>query len=203
AARQGYFGESSNPLFLINGFFWRAATHLWELLNQQERSVWYMEVATGRQRTREELVHEAMTRAIKQLRRHTGDSTRLWSWGRLHQVRYVHPLGSVRLFRNLFNRGPFPVGGDGTSPHVTRHALRLPPGLVQVAASYRQIFEVGVWDRAQSVTNVGQSGHPLSRHYDDQIVLWREGVYHAMPWSEEAVRKATAFQLRLRPTGEK
>jgi penicillin amidase len=199
AAKQGYFGESSNPLFLINGFFWRAATHLLELLDQHDQSVWYMEMATGRQRTREELVQEAMTRAIKQLRHDTGETTRMWSWGRSHQIRYVHPLGSVRLLRNLFNRGPFPVGGDGTSPHVTRQALRLPPDLVQVAASYRQIFEVGVWDRAQSVTNVGQSGHPLSRHYDDQIVLWREGVYHAMPWSEEAVRKATAFQLRLRP----
>jgi penicillin amidase len=201
AARSGYFGESGNPLFLVNGFFWRAATHLLELLDQQERSIWYLEVATSRQRTREEIIQEALTHAIKQLRQDTGDSTRLWSWGRLHQVRYVHPLGSVRLFQNLFNRGPFPVSGDATTPHVTRHALRLPPGLVQVAAGYRQIYEVGVWDRAQSVTNVGQSGHPLSQHYDDQIILWREGVYHAMPWSEEAIRTATAYKLVLRPAG--
>ncbi|RIK45093.1 MAG: penicillin acylase family protein [Chloroflexi bacterium] len=201
AAKAGYFGVSSNPLFLIHGFFWRAATHLLALLNEHERSIWYLDVATGRQRTREDLLQEALARSVKQLRRHTGDVTRLWAWGRLHQVRFVHPLGSVRLLQNLFNRGPFPVGGDGTSPHVTRHPLQVPLGLVQVAANYRQIFEVGVWDRGASVTNVGQSGHPLSQHYDDQIILWREGAYHAIPWSEEAVHKATHYKMTLRPAG--
>jgi penicillin amidase len=198
-AKDGYLGVSSSPLFLVHGFVGRATTHLLELLNQHERSIWYMDAAAGRQRTRDELLQEALTRAIKQLRQHTGDVTRLWSWGRLHQIRYVHPLGSARLLRDLFNRGPFPVGGDLYSPNVTRHAPQLPPGLVQVVASYRQIYEVGTWDRAQTVTNVGQSGHPLSRHYDDQIVLWREGVYHAMPWSEEGVRKVTEYRLRLKP----
>jgi penicillin amidase len=198
-ARSGYFGVSSTPLFLIHGFHGRAAAQMLALLNEHERSIWYLDVATGRQRTRDELLHEALARAVKQLRRDTGDVTRLWSWGRLHQLRYVHPLGSVRLLQNLFNRGPFPVGGDGNSPYVTHHRLQLPPGLVQVTANYRQVFEVGVWDRGASVSNVGQSGHPLSPHYDDQIILWREGAYHATPWSEEAVRQATHHQLTLRP----
>lgn len=138
-------------------------------------------------------------RAVKQLRKDTGDNKRLWGWGRMHQVRYVHPLGSARLLRSLFNRGPFPVGGDGASPLIARHAPQLPLGLVQVTACYRQIFEVGAWDKAQSVLNIGQSGHPLSPHYDNQIVMWREGVYHPMPWSEEAVRAATAYRMMLRP----
>jgi penicillin amidase len=194
-----YLGISRTPLFLIHGMTQHAETRLLELLDQAEGSVWYMEAATGRTRTREELLQESLTRAIKLLREQTGDSTRLWSWGRVHQLRYVHPLGSVRLLQNLFNRGPFPVGGDATSPNVTRQAPRLPLSLVQVAAAYRQIFEVGVWDRSQSVINLGQSGHPLSRQYDDQMVLWREGLYHPMPWSEEAVRKATVEQIRLKP----
>ena len=197
--RAGYFARGGNPLFLINGFLLRAETHLLELLDNHEQSVWYMDAATGRQRTRDELLQEALARAIKQLRADTGDVTRQWSWGKLHQVRYVHPLGSARLLRDVFNRGPFPVGGDSMTPNVTRHAAQLPPGLVQVAAAYRQIYEVGAWDRAQSVTNLGQSGHPLSRQYDDQIVMWREGVYHAMPWGEEAVRKATAHRMTLKP----
>jgi penicillin amidase len=73
--------------------------------------------------------------------------------------------------------------------------------LVQVAAGYRQLYEVGAWERAQSVTSIGQSGHPLSKQYDDQIILWREGVYHTMPWSKEAVEQATVYLLELRPKG--
>ena len=72
---------------------------------------------------------------------------------------------------------------------------------MQVAASYRQIFEVGSWDRAQSLTNVGQSGHPLSDLYDDQIMMWKEGAYHAMPWSRDAVEAAAVYRLRLEPEG--
>ena len=72
-------------------------------------------------------------------------------------------------------------------------------GLVQVTAAYRQIYEVGVWDRAETVPCSGQSGHPLSDHYDDQITLFREGAYHKMPWSREAVEQETVYRLALQP----
>lgn len=45
----------------------------------------------------------------------------------------------------------------------------------------------------------GQSGNPCSRHYDDQLPLWRRGDAVPMPWSEEAVAKATTETLRLEP----
>ncbi len=198
-ARAGFLGIASNPLFLIHGFMLRAEGTLLALLNEHEQSIWYMDAASGRQRTRDELLQEALTAAIQKIRHYHGDSKLKWNWGRTHQVQYNHPLGSARLLRNLFNRGPLPVGGDSTTPNVTRHAPQSPPGLVQVTASYRQIYEVGAWDRAQSVTTSGQSGHPYSPHYDDQIGLWREGVYHRMPWSREEVVKATVYRLLVKP----
>lgn len=199
AAAEGYLGMATNPLFQINGFMLRAESRLVQLLNEAEESIWYMEAASGRPRRRDELLKEALGRAVRHIRRELGDNIRRWHWGRVHQVRYVHPLGSVRLLRGIFNRGPFPVGGDGVTPNQTRHAPKLPPGLVQIAASYRQVLEVGVWDQAQTVTATGQSGHPLSEHYDDQIPMWREGVYHKMPWQRAAVEKAAQYRLILQP----
>jgi len=199
-AKWGYFGVGENPLFLANGFLWRAETRLLELLNEYEHSYWYTEARTGRQRSREELLQEALQSAVTKIRTAVGDSMRTWDWGRTHQVRYVHPLGSAWLLKNVFNRGPLPIGGDAFTLNVARSPLRLPLGHVQVAASYRQIFEVGAWDRAQSITNVGQSGHPLSDLYDDQIMMWKEGNYHAMPWSREAVEKAAVYRLRVEPS---
>ena len=202
AIKPGYFGVGENPLFLGNGFLWRAEARLLELLNEHDHSYWYVDAKSGRQRTREELLQEALTNAVGKIRESVGDSMRRWDWGRTHQVRYVHPLGSARLLNNVFNRGPIPVGGDATTLNFARHMLQLPLGLVQVTASYRQIFEVGSWDRAQSIINVGQSGHPLSDLYDDQIRMWQEGIYHTMPWSREAVEKATVYRLKLEPGGE-
>lgn len=198
-AKRGYYGMSSTPLFLVHGFFLRAETRLLAILNDYEQSFWYVEAATGRLRDRETLLQEALTATMREIRKTMGETTRTWDWGRAHQVRYVHPLGSARLLKNIFNRGPIPVSGDSTTPNLTRHAPKLPLGLVQVAASYRQIYEVGVWDRAQSITNTGQSGHPLHPNYDDQIMLWREGAYHKMPWSRAAVEGVAEQRLVLEP----
>ena len=108
-------------------------------------------------------------------------------------------VGSARLLRGLFNRGPIPVGGDNSTILQTRYTTRFPMGLVRVLPSYRQIIEVGSWDRMQSITATGQSGHPFSPNYDDQMVMWREGAYHLMPWSRAAVEKAAVNKLILKP----
>ena len=83
--------------------------------------------------------------------------------------------------------------------NLSGYAPALAPGLVQVLAGYRQVFTVGAWDDAQTVIATGQSGHPLSDHYDDQITMWREGVYHTMPWSRAAVDGATRYRMTLTP----
>ncbi|MCB9158739.1 MAG: penicillin acylase family protein [Caldilineaceae bacterium] len=197
AARDGFLGETISPLFPTNGFMSRAELRLLQLIDEHETSVWYADAATDTPRTRDELLQQAFTRAVRTIRATVGDSARKWDWGRSHQIRYVHPLGSARFLRGFFNRGPFPIGGDGTTPLQTRHAPRLPLGLVQITPSYRQLVDVGNWDRGMSVTTAGQSGHPFSDHYDDQMTMFREGVYHRMPWSRAAVDEAAVYRMRL------
>lgn len=195
----GYLGKGNIPLFLHHPFRLRAETRLLQIIDEYDNTFWYTEAASGRQRDRLELLQEALTRSMKAIRRVYGDSMLRWAWGKAHQVRFTHPLGSARLVGGFFNRAPLPIGGDATTPNQTRAALHLPPGLVQTIPVHRQILEVGAWDRAQSVLAGGQSGHALSRLYDDQIIMWREGVYHLMPWTRAAVEKAAAHRLVLQP----
>jgi penicillin amidase len=197
--RDPYLGITRSPIFLMSGFAHRATVKLLELLSTEVESPWYTDLETQRHRTRDEVLYAALAEAVQRIRAELGDNARRWNWGREHQVRYVHPLGSVRMFRSLFNRGPFPVGGDATTPNQTAHAPKLPLGLVQVTASYRQIYDVGVWDHAQTVTTSGQSGHPMSANYADQIPMWLEGVYHPMPWSRSAVQDAARNRIELLP----
>lgn len=195
----GYLGVSETPLFPLHGFRLRAETKLLELINTHEESYWYADIANGKQRTRDEVLQEALSRAMQSVRQVHGDSSLRWAWGRTHQVRFAHPLGRARLIGGFFDRGPIPVGGDGATPNQTRANISIPPGLATTMPVYRQVYEVGAWDRAETVLAGGQSGHPLSRLYDDQIVMWREGVYHVMPWSREAVEKVAAYKLVLEP----
>lgn len=199
-ATEGYLGISRSPLFLIHGFAQRSSLKLLELLDEHAESVWYTEMKTGRSRSRYELLQEALSLAVARVRDDVSDSAQRWNWGRIHQIRYVHPLGSVALFRRIFNRGPFPVGGDGTTVNHTGHSLRRTLGLVQSAAVYRQVFELGEWENSRSVIMTGQSGHPLGTHYDDQMTMWQEGVYHSMPWDREAVRDAMSYRTLLEPS---
>lgn len=199
AARDGYLGTSVSPLFPFSSHTDKAQQRLLELINNEEQSVWYTEAATQRRRTRDELLQEALTHAVHQIRELLGDSTLKWQWGRSHQVMYAHPLGSARLLRGLFNRGPFPVGGDNSTPLQSRDTPQIPLGMVQVIPTYRQIIEVGAWDRMASITATGQSGHPISNNYDDQVVMWREGVYHVMPWQRAAVEKIVVNKLLIEP----
>ncbi len=195
----GYLGKSNTPLAHHHPFRLRAETRLLQLINEYDNSFWYSDAAAGRQRDRLALLQEALTRTMKTIRRVYGDSMLRWAWGKAHQVRFTHPLGAARLVGGFFNRAPLPIGGDATTPNQTRSALTLPPGLVQTIPVHRQILEVGAWDRAQSVLAGGQSGHALSRLYDDQIMMWREGVYHLMPWSRPAVDKVAMYRLVLQP----
>ena len=197
--RDATLGISRSPLSPTNGFMLRTVTRLAELLVTENESSWYADATTGRSRSREEVLYLTLSKAVRQLRADLGDNARRWDWGRVHQVRYVHPMGSRGLFRRLFARGPFPVGGDATTPHQTYHAPQLPLGLVQIAAAYRQIYDVGAWDEARTVTPLGQSGHPMSPHFADQMTMWLEGAYHAMPWSRAEVERAAQYRLTLQP----
>ncbi len=199
--KQRYFGRSYSPLAMDSGYRTGALSCVLNLLQTCNASDWYGTDEAGRARTREDFVRAALGKAMRQIRSELGETTRKWAWGRIHQIRFVHIMGSVWLLKPFVNRGPFPIGGDGTTPMLAASPLGSARGLIFVAPAYRAVMEVGNWDSMESVIATGQSGHPVSRMYDDQMSMWREGAYHAMPFSPEAVDEMTRFVLRLEPEG--
>jgi penicillin amidase len=195
---ESFLGAGASPLSPVSAWLGRATTRLVELL-AQERSPWFADAATGRERTRDEVLAEALKRAVRTLRDTVGDEPRRWQWGRLHQVRFVHPLGTPRLFRSVFNRGPYPMGGDGETVNQAAYRPRLPIGMVHVLASYRQVLDFAAWNRSVAVHTTGQSGQPGHPHYADQMAMWREGEYHPMLWSRAQVEENAEARLRLEP----
>ncbi|MEM6679391.1 MAG: penicillin acylase family protein [Pseudomonadota bacterium] len=45
----------------------------------------------------------------------------------------------------------------------------------------------------------GQSGHPLSRHYDDMAELWARGDTIRLSMSDEEMRLGAIGEMVLRP----
>jgi len=111
----------------------------------------------------------------------------------------AHTLSQVKFLRRFFNRGSFPIGGDGDTPQQANFRPMWPIEPVSVAPSYRVVYDVGDWDRSVSVLPGGQSGHPASSHYFDQFPLWLVGKARPMLWSRAAVEREAEARLWLRP----
>lgn len=195
-----YKGKAHSDVFASSAFSGKAGVALLRLL-ENEHSWWYHDAATGRARTRDEVLQLALRQTAQTLYELIGKEPRKWAWGKVHQVEFAHLLGRNRLLRWFFNRGQFPVGGDEHTVWMTAYDLTLPFGLVTVSASFRMVLDVGDWDRSTALLPTGQSGQPFSTHYADFIDMWREGEQHAMPWTRPAVDEVAENTLWLRPDG--
>ena len=146
---------------------------------------------------RDALLLAALGAARGRLQTLQGDDPAKWSWGALHQVYFRHALDAAPGAAALFDRGPFPRSGDGDVVQATSLDRKT---FEQVAgASYREIFDLGDWDRSLAVNVPGQSGQPGSPHYDDLLPLWRAGRYFQLAYSRKAVDAVTTDVLELRP----
>ncbi len=146
---------------------------------------------------RDALLLQSLHAAEVKLSAKLGPDPKNWSWGQLHRVSFYHPLGSMRQGEALFDRGPIPRPGDGTTVNATYFGGS---SFDQLAgASYREIFDLSDWDNAVGVNVPGQSGQPGSPHYDDLLPLWAHGQYVPLRYSKASVDRDTTDVLELRP----
>jgi len=196
---EAYIGTGFHPtLAPTNAFMGRTSTVLLRLL-ENETSPWYTDAATGRERTREEILLLALERAVEELSEALGDDVGQWQWGRLHQATLAHPMGQVKPLDLVFNRGPFPIGGDTDTVCQAAFVPGQPYAPTSWVASYRQIVDLSDWERSQAIHTNGQSGRPGSPHYDDMIALWLKGKYHPMLWTRASIEREAEGKLRLEP----
>lgn len=181
----GYLGRGRLDVFPINSYLGRAAARLQQRLDQGQLP--------------DETLLLALERAVAALRAELGDDVDGWRWGQLHQVTFSHPLGSVKPLNLIFNRGPFPVGGDADTICQAAYTPGFPPGPVLVGVSYRQIIDLSDWDRSVAVNASGQSGQPGSKHYGDMIDLWRKGEYHPLLFERARIEQEAEGRLILAP----
>lgn len=198
--RRTFVDEMDEPLFLAF-YEWAGAERFAGLhvVLTDRQSRWFDDITTvDRRESRDEIMLLAARDAEERLQsEYGGDSRR--AWDRLHAAHFDHPLGSVAFpLAWLFNRGPVPIAGDGTT--VMRVSWnRLKPFAAWEYPSWRQLLHAGQWDESRVSMPSGQSGHPLSPNYFDQNEIWREGGYRLQPYSRSAVQAASRHRLLLVP----
>ena len=154
----------------------------------------------------EGVLREAFEEAVQILGESCGSDPRGWNWGALHVADLRHPLGRVGALRGALNRGPYPAGGDANTIQLAafgsgRSDTSGRPffGPVTTGPNYRFVVDTGDWEKAWSLVSPGQSGHPASPNYDDQIGLWRNVRYRPMVFGLKTARLAAKHRLVLEP----
>ena len=119
-------------------------------------------------------------------------------WGDAHQAAHEHPvLGNVPLLRSFVNIRQSTSGGDFTLQRG-RTSGRDPQPFSNVhGATYRGVYDFADPDSSVYILSTGESGHFLSRHYDDLGTLWRRGEYLPMSLDQDLARAASVGITRL------
>ncbi|MEL7279016.1 MAG: penicillin acylase family protein [Pseudomonadota bacterium] len=121
-------------------------------------------------------------------------------WGDLHQATHDHPvLGEVPLLRFFVNIRQSTSGGDNTLMRGRTSGEGENPYENVHGAGYRGVYDFADPDSSVFVTSTGQSGHFLSRHYDDMAQLWRRGEYIPMSLDPDLARAAATGITILSP----
>ena len=150
----------------------------------------------GNSPPRNKTIITSMLRAIDALTERLGPDMSGWRWGRIHKITLNHLLSDRGDLSELLRRGGQPVGGNGITVSNTGFD---PNYLASIGANWRHNADLaedppGLW----AVDATGQSGHPGSPHYGDQLTEWLAGRHHYLPLDNERAREQAASTLTLR-----
>ena len=147
-----------------------------------------------------DLARQALDDALLDLKERYGAAIESWRWGDAHQAAQDHPvLGDVAGLKYFVNIRQSTSGGDDTLQRGRTSGLEPEPFLNVHGAGYRGVYDFADPDSSVFIISTGQSGHPLSRHYDDLGELWRRGEYIPMSLDPELARGAAVGITHLLP----
>lgn len=175
-----------------------------DILSNQHRSDVCDYKTTQARESCNDILYAALDHAINELSQRLDNDRSQWS--SLHKTQFPHfpfskhelapanPYAEDSFFHHFFHREAGTEGGAETvnaAPFSLGDNSRF---LQFFGATYRQIIDMGGSGKSYFISATGQSGNPISPHYDDFISLYAEGRY--LPMSTQA----SAGVLQLQPS---
>ncbi|RKS01591.1 penicillin acylase family protein [Flavobacterium sp. 102] len=196
ATLEDEFGEENFKLLLST----HIVKQMIEAQTQNANSPWWDNINTkGKKETQSEVLTKSFKEAIASLEKQLGNEVEQWTWGKVHQVTFQHPIGKVKMFSKFFNVGSFPIAGsneviDNQLFIYTDDAV-IP---VKGGPSTRRIIDFSDIENSLSVLPTGQSGNPMSKYYKDQAALFVNGKFRKMKLNKKEI-EATSTKLVFKP----
>jgi penicillin amidase len=167
-----------------------------EAQSQNANSPWWDNITTkDRNETQKEILTQSFKEAITSLEKQLGKNIGKWQWAKVHKVTFQHPIGKVKLFSKFFNVGSYSIAGTN---EVINNQLFIYTDDAEIntkgGPSARRIIDFSDIENSLSVIPTGQSGNPMSKHYDDQSELFVSGKFRKMMMNKKEI-EAVATKL--------
>ncbi|MFP3382895.1 penicillin acylase family protein [Tritonibacter sp. SIMBA_163] len=147
-----------------------------------------------------DMARRALDDALVYISEKYGSRLETLRWGDAHQATQDHEiLGDVPLLRHFVNIRQSTSGGDNTLQRGLTSGQEPEPFNNVHAAGYRGVYDFADPDSSVFIIATGQSGHFLSRYYDDMAQFWRRGEYIPMSLDENLARAAAVGITRILP----
>ena len=213
----GYMGRGPHPVVAsANTFAFRHSRRLIERLeqaaareqsagdaperHQQQMSVGGAEQPAAVDAELRQALRQSLSAAVAELRRRGGEQPHRWRLAAVHRVTFSHAFGTQRIIGRLFNRGPLPVPGDNDTVFAAPPEPAAPYDRAAAIPSYRLLVDFAPGGETTAVLAGGQSGHPLSRDYANQLGAWRRvDPGHPLLIERAAIEREARATLRLLP----
>jgi penicillin G amidase len=161
---------------------------------------WWDVKDTQEVETREQIIISAFKKTIDELTHLFGTNIENWTWGGIHTLEHVHPIGKKAPFNHIFNVGP--LAAPGGLETINNASFKLESsGRIKVTYGPAMRIVVDMKDPSLgwSINPTGQSGHFLSRHYSDQAAMFISGKFRYMVMDYENIHEQSKNTLTFSP----
>ncbi len=181
------YANMANPLFLEK-----------VLRNYKNAEAWCDIKQSDKIETCVELSKKSLTKSLRKLKEMYGSDVNNWRWG--DERRINHPSFSVNgvLIPKFLQEISSEISG---SKHTLNSIMLRDLSNYKVAkgSSFKMIIDFSAPTKNMFIIPSGQSGHLISRHYDDQTNLWKSGNYIYLSGVKDLILGGAKGEIIIHP----
>ena len=185
--------EEENKSLISSDWLYRIMNYPGNDTNPEILSYWSDDIDTPEKEDFNLMVRKSMEETYKDYLEKSKSQD--MGWLKIHTLKYSHPLGRVAVVGWLLNKGPFPMEG-GRDCILTASFRRNSGFKIVHLSTFRMVMDFSNFSNSMLIYSSGQSGHFMSKNYDDQIGLYVSLKYRKM---EDASSKPQVLKLKKAP----
>ncbi|HEY0738820.1 MAG TPA: penicillin acylase family protein [Herpetosiphonaceae bacterium] len=163
-------------------------------------NAWFDDQKTPEVENRNAILQRSLSQALAWLKEQHGSDMSKWTWGEVHQIKYVSVLerSGNPLAIWLYNIEPIRANGENFTINAGSFSYAEPFSMAH-GTSQREIVDLSNLDGMQVIQSTGQSALVRHPHRTDLMSKWENIEYIPMPFSRENVEQNATSTLTLTP----